>query len=216
MAIIASADPQDLLTTGHPLMTLLSGSTCVFSHCCRIVLLEKDIEHSIEYISAQDSSSRLGENNPYGETPTLIDRDLTLYETPVIIEYLDERFPHPPLLPVDPVARAKIRLMIAMLTRDWLLPLSKLEERNAMPSAQLKASIRDGLLALSPLFTTQPFFLNREYTMADAYITPLLWRLPALDIKLPKQGKPLQAYAERMFKRAAFRASLSHQETEFH
>ena len=216
MALLESNDHSDhLLTARHPTMTLLSGPLCVFSHCCRIVLLEKDVERSIEYITARTDPARLGESNPYGETPTLLDRDLILYDTSVIIEYLDERFPHPPLMPVDPISRAKTRLMIARLTRDWLRPVSELgETMKPKPSAELKKSIHDGLLALSPLFAHRPFFLSAEYTLADAYLAPLLWRLPALGVTLPKPAGPLLDYAGRMFKRPAFAGSLSPREAE--
>ena len=214
MAITRSSNDYDnLFEARHPVMTLLSGPLCVFSHCCRIILLEKDIERSIEYVAPEDEPSRLGEVNPYGETPTLLDRDLSLYDTSVIAEYLDERFPHPPLMPVDPISRAKTRLMISRLTRDWLRPINRFEQNdNLQPPATLKRDIRDGLLVLSPLLSRQAFFLGPEYTLADAYITPLLWRLPALGIELSKPGEPLLKYAERMFKRPSFTGSLSARE----
>ena len=215
MALLESTpdDADAQLVARHPTMTLLSGPLCIFSHACRIVLLEKDVERTIEYITRRDDPSRLGEANPYCETPTLIDRDLTLYGTSVIMEYLDERFPHPPLMPVDPINRAKTRLMMSRITRDWLRPLSMLGEtaKPRVPAA-LRRSIRDGLLALSPLFARQPFFLGNEYTLADSHLTPLLWRLPALKIELPEQAQPITDYAERIFRRPAFVGSLSPRE----
>ena len=216
MALLESPKHNENLSAArHPTMTLLSGPLCLFSHCCRIVLLEKDVERNIQYVSEKDDPALLGEFNPYGETPTLLDRDLVLYSSTVIIEYLDERFPHPPLMPVDPINRGKTRLMIARLTRDWLLPVNELGETlKPKPSAELKKSIRDGLLSLSPLFTRHPFFLSPEYSLADAYIAPLLWRLPALGITLPKQAEPLLDYAERVFKRPAFKDSLSAREAK--
>lgn len=228
MAILESGAHHDMLAARHPMMTLLSGANCVFSHCCRMVLLEKDVEHSVEYVNVGEVPPRLGELNPYAETPTLLDRDLVLYETRVIVEYLDERFPHPPLLPIDPVARAKTRLMIARLTRDWLFQVNQvqLEESKAKARSkplskaaaaaaeELRGEIRDGLLALTPLFSQKPFFLSDEYTLADAYFTPLLWRLPSLGVQLPKQAAPLSEYAERMFRRLTFFESLSPQEAE--
>ncbi len=216
MALMESTDTNNNpLTAQHPTMTLLSGAVCVLSHSCRVVLMEKDVERNIEYVSIADNPARVGEFNPYLETPTLLDRDLVLYEASVIIEYLDERFPHPPLMPVDPISRAKTRLIIARLTRDWLRPIGNFNETaEFMLSAELKKSIHDGLLAISPLFANQPFFVNTEYTLADAYMTPLLWRLPALGISLPKQAAPLLEYAERMFKRPAFIKSLSPREIE--
>lgn len=214
MAITRSSGEYDnLFEARHPMMTLLSGPLCVFSHCCRIILLEKDIERSIEYVAPGDDPSRLDEINPYGETPTLLDRDISLYDPSVIAEYLDERFPHPPLMPVDPISRAKARLIISRLTRDWLKPINQLEQNGSLElPATLKSGIRDGLLVLSPLLTRQEFFSGPEYTLADAYITPLLWRLPALGIELTKPGEPLLKYAERMFKRRSFAGSLSARE----
>jgi RNA polymerase-associated protein len=196
-------------------MTLLSGPLDVFSHCCRIVLMEKGIEFGVEYISTHDDPSKIGEFNPYGETPTLIDRDVALYDMWVIIEYLDERFPHPPLMPVDPITRAKTRLIVSRLTRDWLQPVCDLGETCApQPSAALRKSLHDGLLALSPIFAGQPFFLGADYTLVDAYFTPLLWRLPVLGIELPKQALPLIEYGESLFKRPSFHSSLSDQEID--
>lgn len=203
------------LINRRPAMTLLTGPLCVLSHCCRIVLLEKDVECSVDYVFANDDPSAVGEHNPYGETPTLLDRDLALYDTTVILEYLDERFPHPPLMPVDPITRAKTRLMISRLTRDWLQPICMLGETLPLkPSAKLKKDIHDGLVSLSPLFREQPFFLGMDYTLVDAYMAPLLWRLPALGIELPSQAASVSEYGSKLFKRPSFQESLSEQEAE--
>ena len=176
---------------------------------------EKDVEFTVEYASTTSDPARVGEHNPYGETPTLVDRDLSLYDPTVIIEYLDERFPHPPLMPVDPITRAKTRLMISRLTRDWLQPLSALgdDPTPLLPTA-LSRSLRDGLVALSPIFQEQEYFLGMEYTLVDAYMAPLLWRLPALKIDLPAQAEPLVQYGEKLFKRATFHDSLGPEEIE--
>lgn len=217
MAILEESSLNDLnsLLNRRPAMTLLSGPVCLLSHCCRIVLLEKDVECSIDYVSTTDDPSLIGEHNPYGETPTLLDRDLALYDTSVILEYLDERFPHPPLMPVDPISRAKTRLMVSRLTRDWLKPIGALGEiAPFQPDAKLKKDVHDGLVAFSPLFREQPFFLGMEYTLVDAYMAPLLWRLPALGIELPQQATAIVEYGERLFKRQAFLESLSPQESE--
>ena len=203
------------LLNRRPSITLLSGPICPLSHCCRIVLLEKDVICSIDYVSQSDDPSVVAEHNPYGETPTLLDRDLALYDTTVILEYLDERFPHPPLMPVDPITRAKARLMRLRLTRDWMIPMCALGERLPLaPSAAFKKEIHDGLISFTPLVREQPFFLGEEYTLVDAYLTPILWRLPALGIELPKQAAPIIEYAERMFKRQSFMESLSGLEIE--
>lgn len=203
------------LADRRPAMTLLSGTLDVFSHCCRIVLLEKGVDVGVEYISVNDDPSKIGKYNPYGETPTLVDRDVALYDMWVIIEYLDERFPYPPLMPADPIARAKMRLMISRLTRDWLQPVCNLGETSTpKPSVTLRKSLRDGLLALSPLLVDQNYFLGNDYTLVDAYFAPLLWRLPSMGIELPKQAGPLIEYGERLFKRPSFIESKSEQENE--
>lgn len=194
----------------RPAMTLLSGPLDIFSHCCRIVLFEKDIDCAIQYVNAADDPSVVGEHNPYAETPTLVDRDVALYNMWVIIEYLDERFPHPPLMPVDPITRAKTRLIVSRLTRDWLQPISELGETAAPKTpAALRKSLRDGLIALSPIFADQPYFLGLDYTLVDAYFSALIWRLPMLGIELPKQAEPLVKYGENLFERPAFTDSLS-------
>lgn len=196
-------------------MTLFSGVNCIYSHCCRFVLQEKDVEYELEYLGRDSDASALAELNPYGETPTLLDRELVLYEAPTIIEYLDERFPHPPLMPVDPISRAKTRLMIARLKRDWMQPISELEQSGKAPGKDLVKSIHDGLLALSPLFAQQPYLLGEELTLVDGFMAPLLWRLPVLGVKLPKQARPMLDYADRLFARRSFRDSLSPQEQDF-
>ncbi len=203
------------LAERQPAMTLLSGSLDIFSHCCRIVLVEKDIEYSVIYVSSGDDPVTVGEHNPYGETPTLLDRDVALYNMWVIIEYLDERFPHPPLMPVDPITRAKTRLVVSRLTRDWLQPIYELgESKTPKVPVALGKSLHDGLIALSPIVENQPYFLGTEYTMIDAYFAALLWRLPMLGIELPAQASPLIKYAKALFSRPFFNASLSDLEIE--
>ncbi len=169
----------------------------------------------MDYVSVTADPATVGEHNPYGETPTLLDRDLALYDTTVILEYLDERFPHPPLMPVDPISRAKTRLMVSRITRDWLIPICNLGESLPLQlSMKLKKDIHDGLVALSPLFKEQPFFLGNDYTLVDAYLAPLIWRLPAFGIELPKQAVALEEYGEQLFKRDTFQGSLSEPEVE--
>ncbi len=208
------------LSDRHPTITLLSGPHDIFSHCCRIVLREKAVEYNVKYISVDDDPSTISEHNPYGEAPTLIDRDVTLYGISVIIEYLDERFPHPPLMPADPISRAKSRLAVHCIMRDLLLPVFKLgETKTPKLSLKLQKTLHDGLLMLSPIFVTntqqnQTYFSGDDYSLIDAYVAPLLWRLPMLGIELPKQAEPLFQYAERLFKRPAFHASMSDQEIE--
>ena len=168
-------------------MALYSGAQCVFSHGCRIVIFEKEVECQIICLDQDDGSEALAELNPYNETPTLLDRDLVLYGAQIINEYLDERLPHPPLMPVDPVNRGRARLMMMRFFREWLNPLHK----NRVGEAGMKQSIRDGLIAMSPVLMEQPYMLGDEYSLVDSFLSPLLWRLDMLKINLPKQAKPV-------------------------
>ncbi len=193
-------------------MTLISGVDCLYSHSTRIILREKDVECEYRFLKVGDQFEGLAELNPYAETPTLIDRDLVLYDSRLICEYLDERFPHPPLMAVDPVGRGKIRLIIHRLRRDWLDPLRSFEANYGQVPESTKKLIRDGLISISPIFREQRFLAGNEYGMADSFMSPLLWRLVSLGIRLPKPAAPLVEYADRLFDRPAFRASLT--ETE--
>ncbi len=198
-----------------PIITLYSGSTCLYSHTSRIVLFEKDVECQVRYVDPKSGAQELAELNPYNETPTLVDRDLVLYGFLIINEYLDERLPHPPLMPVDPVMRGRARLMIMRLKRDWFKVLRDItagEDRGRVNRA--RQAIRDGLTAISPVFSHQPFMLGEEYSLVDCCMAPLLWRLPVLGIELPRQAKPVAEYAQRLFERRAFRLGLSEAEKE--
>ena len=191
-------------------MALYSGAQCVFSHGCRIVIFEKEVECQIICQDQVDGAEGLAELNPYNETPTLLDRDLVLYGAQIINEYLDERLPHPPLMPVDPVNRGRARLMMMRFFREWLNPLHE----NRLGEAGMKQSIRDGLIAMSPVLVEQPYMLGDEYSLVDSYLSPLLWRLDMLKINLPRQAKPVADYAQRLFERPAFISSLSEVEQE--
>jgi RNA polymerase-associated protein len=191
-------------------MALYSGAQCVFSHGCRIVIFEKEVECQIICQDQVDGAEGLAELNPYNETPTLLDRDLVLYGAQIINEYLDERLPHPPLMPVDPVNRGRARLMMMRFFREWLNPLHE----NRMGEAGMKQSIRDGLIAMSPVLVEQRYMLGDEYSLVDSYLSPLLWRLDMLKINLPRQAKPVADYAQRLFERPAFISSLSEVEQE--
>jgi RNA polymerase-associated protein len=150
--------------------------------------------------------------NPYGTVPTLIDRDLVLYEANIIMEYLDERFPHPPLMPVYPVARAKTRLMMHRIEQDWyrLADLIMIEPENAI----VRQKLQDSLTSVAPLFETTAFFLSDEFSLLDCALTPLLWRLDSLGINLGQKGRAISQYAERIFARPCFKASLTETEEE--
>ena len=198
---------MNTLATRRSIMTLYSGTDCVLSHACRIVLQEKDIECEVVYTDPSDTCQELAEFNPYYETPTLVDRDLILYDPFIINEYLDERLPHPPLMPVDPVSRAKQRLMIMRLNRDWFDSVRALQEDKKDKEAN--KIIRDGLIAISPLFDEQDYSMGEEYSLVDVILAPILWRLPVMNIVLPKQAIKVEEYSERLFARQAFQDSLS-------
>jgi len=192
------------------IITLYSGSVSLMGHSCRFVLQEKEVESQIEYEGSDDIAAEIAQYNPYGETPTLVDRDFAVYNGLIIIEYLDERLPHPPLMPVDPVNRSRARLMMYRLQRDWLdlLPQDVSQGVDAL-TLQI---IKDGLVAISPLFSGQSYLLGEDFTLVDCILAPLLWRLPLLGIELPPQAEALGVYARRIFERPGFVASLSEPE----
>ena len=211
------ADDASGVVSKRSSMTLFSDSTSHYSHRVRIVLAEKGV--SVDLIECEEGvmSPELGELNPYQSVPTLVDRDLVLYESKVMMEYLDERFPHPPLLPVYPVARAESRLFMYRVEKDWCVLVDTIQEgKDAAAVAEAKRELRESLTALAPIFAEKPFFMSEEFTLVDCCIAPILWRLPALDvdIKLTKQTKPLFDYMDTLFSREAFQESLSIQERE--
>lgn len=195
-------------------MLLHTDVNSISSHCLRILLRDKDVECDMRYVNSAERQEALFELNPYGETPVLIDREMVLYEFYPVVEYIDERFPHPPLLPADPIGRGKARLTIARMQRDWMIDIDKAIAAEEPLSDELKQSVRDGLIALSPLFNDQPFFTGQDYTLVDVMIAPMLWRLKSLGIELPEKAQPVLDYASRLFAREQFEMSLSQQEME--
>ncbi|PTQ67932.1 glutathione S-transferase N-terminal domain-containing protein [Pseudomonas sp. GV071] len=182
-----------------------------YSHRVRIVLAEKGVSAEIINVEPGRTPPKLVEVNPYASLPTLVDRDLALYESTVVMEYLDERYPHPPLLPVYPVARANSRLLMHRIQRDWcgLVDLI-LDTRSKEPArVQARKELRESLTGVSPLFADKAYFLSDELSLVDCCLLPILWRLPILGIELPKPAKPLLDYMERQFAREAFQVSLS-------
>lgn len=201
------------MTVPHrSVMTLFSSPDSVYSHRARIVLAEKDIQAVIQQIDGGKEAEDLYDLNPYGSLPTLVDRDLALYDSRVIVEYLDERFPHPPMMPVDPVSRAHARLALYRVETDWYTLLGDLESGEKSRRDKARTALRDSISAAADVFAARPFFLSEEFSMADAWIAPILWRLPHWGVKLPRQAAAVEAYAERIFAREGFRRSLS--ETE--
>ena len=196
-------------------MNLFAGSYCLYGHACRIVLKEKDVDCDV-LNPAADPEFDLTELNPYGESPTLIDRELVLYGDNVITEFLDERLPHPPLMPLDPIGRGRARLLIARLQRDWLSEVKRLLDEGKPLDKKLKKSLWDGLLAMSPIFLTQRYAMGNEFSLVDCYLAPLLWRLSVMDVTLPRQGQAVMDYSARLFERSTFQASLNSLEREMH
>ena len=182
-----------------------------YSHRVRIVLAEKGVSAEIISVEAGRHPPKLIEVNPYGSLPTLVDRDLALWESTVVMEYLDERYPHPPLLPVYPVARANSRLLIHRIQRDWCKLVDQILEPRGKEAqkALARKELRESLTGVSPLFADKPFFLSEEQSLVDCCLLPILCRLPILGIELPRPAKPLLDYMERQFAREAFQASLS-------
>ena len=196
-------------------MTFYSGGDDHFSHRVRIVLAEKGV--AVDIIDVDDDSrpAELADLNPYNSVPTLLDRDLVLYESKVMMEYLDERFPHPPLLPVYPVARAQSRLWMHRIEREWVPMMETIQNGTKKEADKARKELRESLIGIAPIFDDMPFFMSDEFSLVDTCIAPILWRLPTLNIELPeKQVKPLLNYMERLFDRDAFKASLSEAERE--
>jgi len=175
---------------------------------------EKDAESDFHFFTKDDPSDEISELNPYGESPTLVDRDLVLYNVIVINEYLDERLPHPPLMPIDPVGRGRARLLIFRLQRDWLDNVQGRMVNGQKFDQKRRHELVDGLSAMSQIFSNQDYILGDDVTLADCYVAPLLWRLPFLGIDLQKQVAQLEEYSERLFSRETFQQSLSEEERE--
>lgn len=195
-------------------MTLFSDPHCAQSHRTRIVLAEKDITVDVVQIDPSNKPEDLLDVNPYNSVPTLIDRDLVLYDARVIMEYLDERFPHPPLMPVDPVSRSKSRLALYHIEKDWYVPLNEVSSDNPEIAVHAKKNLQESLLSTVEVFSAKPYFLSDEFSIVDCSIAPILWRLPSFGIKLGASAKPILDYAERVFDRPSFRSSLSEEEVE--
>lgn len=195
-------------------MTLFSDPLSPYCHRVRMVLAEKGIAVDVVDVDAQKLPDELMDFNPYGTLPTLVDRDLRLYESRIIMEYLDERFPHPPLLPVDPVSRANARLFMYRIQHDWYSAMDRIFSGRASEAAQARKELRESLITTAPVFAAHPFFMSDEFSLVDCFVAPLLWRLPALGIEIPEQIKSLRGYMTRIFAWDAFRSSLTEAERE--
>ena len=203
-----------VLANRRSVMTLFSSDTDADSHRTRIVLAEKGVTVEIAQVDGDDKPEDLVELNPYASVPTLVDRDLVLYDARVIIEYLDERFPHPPLMPVDPVSRARTRLTLFRIERDWYSLVPDLDSKNEKRAASARKALRESLISSAEVFDAKPYFLSDELSLLDCSILPLLWRLPHWGVKLPTQAKSVLEYASRLFNTGPFRESLTEAEKE--
>ena len=203
-----------LIANRRSVMTLFSSPTDLASHQARLVLAEKGITYEIVDVQPDQLPEDLLDLNPYHSVPTLVDRDLVLYDSRVIVEYLDERFPHPPLMPVDPVSRAQARLSLYRINVDWYSLVPDIVSGDTKTANKARKLLRERLISSSEVFAYKPFFLSDEFMMVDCFIAPLLWRLPLYGIELPPQAKSIHQYAERIFKRESFQASLSEAERE--
>ena len=190
-------------------MTLYSATTCPFSHRCRIVLYEKGMDFQIIDVDLHNRPEDLAVMSPYGRVPVLVERDLILYESNIINEYIDDRFPHPQLMPADPVMRARARLFLHRFEQELFCHIDSVEDGNPKAVEKARTTIRDNLTVIAPVFAKQKYMLGDEFSMLDVAIAPLLWRLDHYGVQLPKQAAPLLKFAERLFSRPAFIDALT-------
>jgi len=192
-------------------LTLYSSNDDAQCHRVRLVLAAKGVVYDLVPVTAKNPPEDLLDLNPYNSVPTLVDRDLVLYDTGVICEYLDERYPHPPLMPVDPLSRARLRLATVRIERDWL-PFVAQIHAGGRPAETARKRLREALLAAVPLFKAAKFFLNPELSLADCALAPLIWRLPSLGVALPREAHDIIDYGERIFRNPGFTRSLTPEE----
>ena len=202
--MVLSARSRTVLT----LYTLVDDIQC---HRTRLVLAAKGVNYERVMVAADRPPADLLDLNPYGGTPTLVDRDISLYDPWVVCEYLDERYPHPPLMPVDPLSRARLRLTMVRIEREWLPEVDAIRA-GGRPVDAARKRLRESLLGALPLFKASKFFLNPEMSLADCLVVPLIWRLPSLQIDLGREGKPIVDYGERLFRSDGYLRSMTPEE----
>ncbi len=195
-------------------MNLYTTATSILCHRTRIVLNEKDIVHEVVLVDPKKMPEDLIDLNPYGSLPTLVDRDLILYNSRVIMEYLEERFPHPPLMPVGPVQRAQMRLALFRVEHDWYPLVDIIETKGEKAVAKAKKDLTESLASVAEVFDNMPYFFSEDFTMVDASVAPILWRLRRYGIELPKEANSINTYADRLFERDGFKLSLTESERE--
>lgn len=197
-----------LSTRSRTILTLYSARDCAQCHRIRLILAAKGVSYELVLVDPAKPSEDLIDLNPTLSLPTLVDRDLVLFETAVVAEYLDERYPHPPLMPIDPLSRARLRLAIVRMERDWL-PLVEQCAGSGKNSEAARKKLREALIGALPLFKAAKFFLNPEMSLADCALAPLIWRLPSLGVSLPREAAAIADYGERIFRNPGFTRSLT-------
>ena len=202
------------VTNRRSVMTLFADPKDLPGHSVRLVLMEKDINVEINYVTDENKPEDLNTLNPYGKLLTLIDRDLVLYDSQIMMEYLDERYPHPPLMPVDPVARAANRQLRYRIRQDLYSLAFDIENGDQLLSEKSKKLLKDNLLILSPIFDQFKYFMSDEFSLVDLCMSTILWRLDRWNIRLGLSEKKLTKYAEQIFEMESFQSSLSDYERE--
>lgn len=195
-------------------LTLFSAPDCVVCHRVRLVLAAKGVSYELVPVDPAKPPEDLLDLNPYHSVPTLVDRDLVLYSASVVSEYLDERYPHPPLMPVDPLSRARLRLAMLQIEKNWVPQVQAIQSGNKMQAEAGRKALRELLLGSLPLFKAAKFFLNPEMSLADCAMAPIIYRLPSLGVALPKEAKLIEDYGMRIFRNPGFVRSLTPEERQ--
>ncbi len=193
-------------------MVLFTSSNCIMSHCARLVVHEKGVPADIEYFDPNEPPEDLLELNPNGTSPTFVERDLVLYDARIIMEYLDERFPHPALHQMDPVSRANTRMLIKRIDQEWYPLLEEMQVHGDKKGGKARKMLKESLMAAAPVFDANTYFMSEEYSLIDCAMAPFLWRLPSIGVDIAGLGKGITGYANRLFSRKAFQESLSFEE----
>jgi RNA polymerase-associated protein len=197
------------------MMLLFTGDTDIYSHRIRLVMGEKGVNAEMVSVAPGERNEDLIELNPYNSLPTLIDRDLVLYGSQVIMEYIDERFPHPPLMPVDPVSRAQFRLALFRIEKDWYTQAQQIEDAvDKRQAARARKILAESIIASADVFAIKQYFLSDDFSLVDCSIAPILWRLPVYGIDLGDETQAIEQYMETVFSRPSFQESLSELEQE--
>ncbi len=193
-------------------LTLFSAADCVVCHRVRLILAAKGVTYEMVAVDPNNPPEDLVDLNPYHSVPTLVDRDLVLYAASVVSEYLDERYPHPPMMPIDPLSRARLRLAMLRIEHEWVPHVQAIQHGSKSQIDTGRKRLRELLVASLPLFKASRFFLNPEVSLADCTIAPIIWRLPSLGINLPKDAQAIHDYGQRIFRSPGFLRSLTEAE----